>query len=483
MQNDETLVKLINSYMTQSGARAKETLDNILNIKGAALSVYDMVYSQNGRAALKALADIAKKKNGRETLAPLIRRDADKLLSLRDDKARKTAYKLIGICAPDECADKLAQALKAEKTRFARPSAILALGNTTDPARYLLDYKVETGEQKHMEEEKLALKKALGKSAEPVKKIAVKYPAYCLLTYINHEALKAELEARKSEYSLKNGMFSVRFGNTKNLRCYSERLFFIGNARDYAAAAKALDDMGLRGLSFRTEAGNVPADKRRDAIRGVSKGLEAFGYIDNPSAYAFEIRLLNSRMYAVFPDERFGYRKQSVAAGINPVAAASVMRICRPYMRENADVLDPYCGGGTMLIERELILKTKSLTGIDISPYAVRAACANRKASGVNFAVILKDCLAFKNREYDEVISNMPFGIRVSNHAENKKLYYGFAEKLPCLLKEGGYAFLFTQEKKLLADALSKQYKLSLLREESISTGGLSPSLFIIKKG
>lgn len=483
MQNDNNLAGLINSYIAQSGTRAKETLESILKYEGAAQSIYSMVFADNGRAALKALADIAKKKHGRETLAPLVKRDADKLLSIKDDKARKTVYKLIGLCAPDECADKLAQALKTEKTRFARPSIILALGNSSDPKRYLSGYVIELGEQKHMEEEKLALKKALGRSEESAKRFKVKYPEYCLLTYIKREALKAELAAHKYEYGFKNGKFRVRYENTKNLRCYAERLFFAGHAGDYKAAAKALDDMGCKGQSFRIEAGRLNADKRREAIRSVSKGLEAFGYTDNPSAYAFEIKLLDLCMYAVFPDERFDYRIQSVAAGINPVAAASAMRICRPYMRKYADVLDPFCGSGTMIIERAFILKTASLTGIDISPYAVKAACANRRASGINFAVIQKDCLAFQGRQYDEIIANMPFGIRVSNHAENKKLYSGFAEKLPYLLKEGGHAFLLTQEKKLLADELIKQDKLCLLREEGISTGGLCPSLFIIKKG
>lgn len=469
--------------MTQSGARAKETLDNMLKLDDAVPRIYDMVFSQNGRAALKALFDIAKKKYGREILAPLVCRDADKLLSLQDDKARKTVYKLIGLCAPDECADKLLQALKTEKTRFARPSIILALGNTADSKRYLSGYVIEPGEPKHMEEEKLALKKALGKSAAPAKEFKIRYPQYCLLTYIKREALEAELAANKYGYNLQKGMYSVRFEDTRNLRCYLERLFFAGNAGDYATAAKTLDDMGLKGQSFRIEAGGVPAEKRRDAIRSVSKGLEAFGYIDNPSAYAFEIKLLDLSMYAVFSDKRFDYRIQSVAAGINPVAAASVMRICRPYMRKDAHVLDPFCGSATMLIERAIILKPASLTGIDISPYAIKAACANRKKSGINFALIQKDCLAFEKQGYDEVISNMPFGIRVSNHAENKKLYYGFAEKLPYLLKEDGHAFLFTQEKKLLSDALLKQRGLTLLREEVFHTGGLCPSLFIIKKG
>lgn len=480
MQNDKQLILLLNSYLVQSGALAKQTLADILNLDDALMRIYSLVYTQNGRAALKALADIAKKKQGKEIFAALVRRDADKLISIGDDKARKTAYKLIGICAPNECADMLLNALKSEKTRFARPSIILALGNTHNPKRYLADYVIEPGESKHEEQERQALKKALGKAAKTSKAFSVKFPQYCLLNFLQFDALKSELEAKKCEYDFKYGMFKVRTEQSADLRCYHERLFPLG--KDYAQIAKMLDGMGLSSKTFRVEAGGIRKDKRREAIYGISKGLERFGYIDNPSAYDFEIRLANSYAYAKFSDERFSYRKRSVAAGINPVAAASIMRLCKKYMRAGAHVLDPFCGSGTMLIERSFILPAASLTGIDISPQAIKAALENRKASGVDFAIIQKDCLKFKSGQFDEVIANMPFGLRVSNHNKNKKLYYDFANKLPELLGKAAHAFLFTQEKTLLLEALSLSKKLILQSEHIFHTGGLYPSLFIIKK-
>jgi 23S rRNA G2445 N2-methylase RlmL len=231
------------------------------------------------------------------------------------------------------------------------------------------------------------------------------------------------------------------------------------------------------------EAGSLPLEQRRDAIRSISAGVSQFGYEDNPSAYSFEIRVAEGRMFAVFPgDDRFDYRKEAIPASINPVTAASIMRLCRPYMQENARVLDPFCGSGTMLIERAKILPVQTLVGVDISASAIKAACANRKASGLKIALIHGDALQFGASHYDEVISNMPFGIRVSGHAENERLYAAFAHRLGQLLEDGGYAFLLTQEKRLLHDSLRKTPVLRVLHEEVIESGGLSPSLYIIKK-
>ena len=58
------------------------------------------------RAALRALADLSRKKNAREEVTSLVVAEADRLIAISDDKARKTAYMLIGLCAPDACADK-----------------------------------------------------------------------------------------------------------------------------------------------------------------------------------------------------------------------------------------------------------------------------------------------------------------------------------------------------------------------------------------
>jgi hypothetical protein len=485
MLRADELLALVRRYKTEDGIQAKQTMQIILEDDLSPQFIFGMVFGLDQRAALRALSDMCRKKAVREQISPLVVSNVDKLMGIADDKARKTAYRLIGLCAPDCCADKLMQALKNEKTRFVRPSIILALGNTQTPEKHLAGYVVESGEPKHMEEEREALKKALAKSFGQHDINNLRLPEWSALTYIKLSALIAELDyySLPSRSSALKGALEVRTADIEKLRCYQEALYEVGKMGEFELAAKALDSLGCTGARYRIEAGSLRPEHRRDAIRDVSEGLSRFGYQDNPSAYAFEIRLIGGRMFVIFPkDTRFAYRKKSIPASINPVTAASVMRLCLPYMKANARVLDPFCGSGTMLIERALIKKTDALVGIDISAAAIKAACENRKASGRKFALIHGDALHFGTGIYDEVISNMPFGIRVSGHRLNERLYADFGKRLSKLLDHGGYAFLYTLEKRLLRDSLKALAEFKIIREEVFDSGGLSPSLFIIKK-
>jgi len=191
----------------------------------------------------------------------------------------------------------------------------------------------------------------------------------------------------------------------------------------------------------------------------------------------------NGGLFAVFPQNgRFPYRVKTISASINPVTAASVMQVCKQYMSRNANVLDPFCGSATMLIERALTMPCKSLVGVDKSSVAIKAALANRKAAGMEISLIKKDILEFDSMQFDEIISNMPFGNRVSGHESNKTLYLQFIKKLDSLLSIEGTAMLYTQEKKLLRDNIEKNGEFIIIEEEMFDSGGLYPTLFIIKR-
>ncbi len=486
MPQNDALVSLVRRYLTESGEKAKQTMEAILELPNAPRRIYGMIGSEDRRAALKTLTDLAKKKVGKDALAALVIRDADALMAVEDDKARKSVYKLIGLIAPDQCADRLFDALKREQTRFARPSIILALGNTQSPMRYLKNYVVEPGEDKHVQAERDALKKAMGKAADIQQQtpLVPRLPETATLTAIKPEALEAELKAMGIQYRpwrLKD-TFDAPSASLNKLRCFEDALFDVGGANDFSSTAQKLDAMGCKGYFYRIEAGSVRPENRRDAIQKISAGLTAYGYTDNPSAYAFELRLLSGRLYAKFNDNRFDYRKESIPASINPVTAASIMRLCEPYMKPDADVLDPFCGSGTMLIERSFLKPAASLVGVDISSQAIKAAIANRRASGLRIALIHGDILGYGAAQYDEIIANMPFGIRVSGHENNIKLYAAFADKLLTLLKDGGYAFLLTQEKKLLLAEIGRRERLTVIREENFESGGLCPTLYILQK-
>lgn len=477
--------RLIKEYPALAGKQKKEALETLLGFDDAEISAYDEVYGELSRAALRFLADACRRKKSYKIMKPIVIRDCANLLSISDDKARKLAYVLIGICAPGECADKLYTALKNEKTRFVRPSIILALGNTDDPKKYLGDYVIEPGEPKHVKEEAAALKKALSKSVEKAPMPKLNLPKTASVTFVKKEAILSELEEKNIGYRARGERLAdVSTDSLKNLRCYDEALYFVGKTGDFKSIAAKLNAMGCKGLNYRIEAGKYPPDQRQKIIKKISAGLGSFGYMDNPSAYSFELRAhRNGSIYAVFTDgDRFSYRIKAISASINPVTAASVMQLCKPYFKDNADVLDPFCGSATMLIERSMAKPVKKLIGVDKSPIAIKASVANRKASGIDMSLIKSDILHFGGFKFDEIITNMPFGNRVSGHKQNQTLYRAFVDRLDNLLKPDGTAFLYTQEKKLLRDNIKKSNKFKIYKEELFDSGGLYPTLFIIKR-
>ena len=76
----------------------------------------------------------------------------------------------------------------------------------------------------------------------------------------------------------------------------------------------------------------------------------------------------------------------------------------------------------------------------------------------------------------------MPFGRRVSSHDDNVKLYQGFIDLLDELLYVDGHAFLYTNEKELIKRFISKNVNLVLLDEIIVESGGLYPSIFVVKR-
>ena len=480
----------VRRYITAAGPAKKLLLDDILSVPDAETIIFNHVFGTDMRACLRLLADAARRKKSREILKPLVIKNADQLLAISDAKARKTASVLIGLAAPNECAQKLAGALKTEQTRFVRPSLILALGNTDNPTKFLRDYSIEPGEAKHVREEETALKKALASARPRPQSVVLSLPDTVTITSVHKKALLAELDDLSVSHApnrVIDDAFDITASALPALRCYGDALYYIGTLHEPATAAKLLDSFGCRGLAYRVEAGRLPSDQRRDIIKQVSTALFTHGYIDNPSAYSFEIRVVkNALFFSPLADARFAYRVRSLPASINPAVAASIIRLILPYMRPEADVLDPFCGSGVMLIERALRM---SAYIADRCRY--RGRCDTGRNRQPKRKAVISISLLLKTRyprlqsdgQYDEIVSNMPFGIRVSDHKSNMSRYtVHFFDKLDTLLRPGGFAFLFTQEKKLLRGLVERASSLQIIQVHRFETGGLNPNLYIIQK-
>ena len=166
--------------------------------------------------------------------------------------------------------------------------------------------------------------------------------------------------------------------------------------------------------------------------------------INEPSFYEVEFRLIAGKKgFRVFlklaslKDERFNYRKYAMSTSMQPSKAALMMKYVQPYFKEDANVLDPFCGTGTLLIERVLAGKCKSTYGLDISGQAIQAAWENSRRADKMLNLIQRNFNDFKHEyKFDEILTDMP---RQSSSVKSKQLEYL-------------YELLFLKSRELMAD-------------------------------
>ncbi len=469
---------------------------------------------KNARELMRALVDASADREKAETVAHYIDINSAKfpLIMQGDDaKLKKSTAQLLGKLRPNEFAALMMDSLKNEGTEFVKSSLILALGNAIEAEgvrEFLEGYTITATEDKHAQEQRTALDKALSshkadtveyKMINPLPKgtsLLLKCPSVRVTQReVSGLGYKADIISEKENLLIVKGVERYR-------RIFAARSFYrayvlfddfnnVGAAVNAASSSKFLSFIrelyGEGDLDYRLEiSGDVSREDRKKLAEGLSKKIRSKGFINSPSAYMFEIAVIaiEKAVYlAVMPqpqlDDRFDYKKQSISASIHPAAAAACVSFIAPYTKKNGAVLDCFCGSGTMLFERAR-LPYGSLMGTDISKDALKAARLNEKFAKTGAHFYLKNALADFEEKFDEVICNLPFGLRVGSHMKNEELYRRFLGNLKVILKKGGYAFLFTHDKKLLTGLLEKS-GMELISKHTYSCGGLYPSMFIIK--
>lgn len=158
------------------------------------------------------------------------------------------------------------------------------------------------------------------------------------------------------------------------------------------------------------------------------------------------------------------YRVYKHPAPLNPCIAASMLRLAG---YEGGDLMDPFCGSGTILVEAAHMLRkvhngclrsdfafprlpwhdlegyrgllmeatqdinrhTASLRGLDISPKHIGGARINARAAFVEDTLSLEvgDATRMKGEIPPLIVTNPPYGLRVGSAKELETVYKGFA--------------------------------------------------------
>ncbi len=149
-------------------------------------------------------------------------------------------------------------------------------------------------------------------------------------------------------------------------------------------------------------------------------------------------RPLHERAYKVI--ERPGALKPTIAAAMCHLAGISA----------GQQVIDPCCGGGTLLIEAAI--SGADVRGGDLDPDAVEATHANVTAAGYPITVEAWDSrhLPLPDGYADRVLSNLPWGKQIAVDATLTHFYAETCREIERILKPGGIAALLTSQPELL---------------------------------
>lgn len=434
-----------------------------------------------------------------------------RLLEDEDAKIRKNVALIMGELSIPEFMDKLYAAYEKEEKLFVKSDYLTALSffdymplveQFKARLNHLTQTPVEESNKKHIQEEIRILTSLLVKVEEPKAHTFNGYTEtsdLVLITNREHQHITAD-QIKKGQAKTFGAGVLVRTNHLKEIlkiRTYKELLFKlkeVGTVEyDPIKASKTLVEggllefmnerhMGYPPYYFRIEMKTkMPLDKKSAFTKKMGAELENLTkrqLINSTSHYEFEIRLIENKegrfnvllkLYTI-EDNRFSYRKNTVAASIAPDTAALITQLAKDYLKEEPQVLDPFCGVGTMLIERNQVKKAKVMYGVDLYGEAIDGAIENSNWADTDIYFITKDFFDFTHKYlFDELFTNMPTATGRTTEGELALLYDRFFEKVPHLLEDEAVLILYTRNKGLMERSLKQRPSYTILKTEMLS--------------
>ena len=438
-------------------------------------------------------------------------------LNEEDAKTRKNAVLLLGNLQCQGAVPLIMEAYQKEDTRFVKASYVTALAQL-DVENYLPQLKMRLEalmeeeatdlNRKHLDEERRALQNLVIRYEgitthifrgweKEVKVILQTNPAY-------REVVRKMVDVGEAKlHGLGVEVKTNRLKDLVNLRTYRDLLFALDLtkengpyiSREPVEAAKELwnsnlytlleDLHGQKGpFYFRVECkSSMTLEERSGFTRKLTGELERLSggeLVNSTSDYEIEIRLVQTKTGEFYPalklytilDKRFSYRKNSIATSIHPSTAAVIMEMAKPYLIPEGQIIDPFCGVGTMLIERNLAVTAREMYGTDTFGEAIEKARENACLAGGRINFIHRDFFDFKHEyKFDEIVTNMPVRGKKTKE-EIDKLYEHFFTKARSILTEKGVVIMYTNEVGFVKKQLRLHKEYRLLQEYLMQKNG-----------
>lgn len=477
--------------------------------------VEELQKQQNVRVNLSNLRQLVKDEKSCRRLARIVEADDAMWLGFlgnEDAKTRKNIALLLGDISYQPAAAALWEGYNREQTLFVKSSYLEALGKLDVEDKLpelsarvteLEQLPVSEENRKHVEEELRALRKIIiryeGISRHRFS-MRGKREVILVTNPIHREVVRRAIPDMITRiHPLGVGVICDSLEQLEGLRTYREILFALEKQvlvrPDPREAAERILEAGLLDLLrqlhegdgayyFRVECrSDMTLSERSVFCRKFAAWLErgsGGALVNSITDYEIEIRLVATREGELFPcvkcytlkDKRFAYRKNAIAASIHPATAALIMELARPYLKDNAQVMDPFCGVGTMLIERARAVQTGDMYATDIFGDAIEMGRENAALAGVAIHFIHRDFFDFTHDYlFDEIITNMPVRGRKTKE-ETEKLYSDFFRKAPELLADKGTVIMYTNEIGFVKKQLRLHKEFTLLQETLMQSKG-----------
>lgn len=468
--------------------------------------IEELLKQENTRQNLSRLRSLIKEHECKVQAYELLKEHDDLLISFlasEDAKTRKNAALLIGDLQISHLADDLFKAYESENTRFVKSSYLTALlqldipqlvPKLVDKKKLLEQTEITEENRKHVDEE-----------LREINKILIKYNGIKRHTPIL-EGVRAELLLTTNKLHREIVRRQLPVKETKlhplGVIVKTDNIRLIMKVRTYRQMYFMINTEGLLSGDEREMASQLWKSDMYDILRRMHREPGPFYYriessadgefqsrlsaaldrlsggklINSANNYEIVIKLIQTRDGSYFPclrlcsvkDDRFTYRKNVLSTSIHPSTAALLVELAKPYLKENAQIMDPFCGVGTMLIERKLAVPAREIYATDIYGDAIEMGRENARIAktGINF--IHRDFFDFKHDyKFDELITDMP--VRGKQTRSEMELFYErFFDKAKQILAKGGIIVMYSNEIGFVKKQIRLRPEYKLLQETCI---------------
>ena len=465
--------------------------------------------NQNVRANLSDLRKLIKEENEKKQLLVVVQKQEPLFFSFLhsdDAKTRKNAALLLGDLAYQNATSELYDAYVQETTLFVRASYLEALAQLDvedklealkDSLAHLLSSEVTPENRKHTDEEIRALREIIiqyeGITRHTADIKGKKVSVILMTNRSQRETVRRSITCGTATvHPLGVLVETEHLSELMKLRTYREMIFPLQKEGFFPAdpvnCAQEIWNSNILGIlnglhkeqgsyyfriecksAFELEERSAFTKKLAAELERLSKGA----LINSTSDYEVELRMIANKdgeffvgvALSTIKSNRFAYRKNAIAASIHPSTAALIMEIAAPYLKEDAQIMDPFCGVGTMLIERDERVPAREMYGTDIFGDAILFARENTDLAKKKINYIHRDFFDFKHDYlFDEIVTNMPLRGKKSKQ-EMDDFYRDFFEKSKEILAKEAILVMYTNEIGFVKKQLRLHKEYSLLQE------------------